>query len=682
MNIAGAHYGKIFAAMCVIAILLFSIAMSNVNITMPLAVFGDKDNQNLKYPSLIHNISNQFLNAHANSEAVQQVIQQMLSHLALTSGQDKATKIINLINSMVNLDPNGHLAQWLLYLANQQASGNVNSVNQAAAQIAFQVANGNSKDMERKVEQAAGTYTEPDQSIFSLQAPASPFPPSSQLPTRSEPSALATSCASLPTNSITAIGSDGHLPQNALDNNLSTRWSNHGWGSWIKPDLGQIDTICSVDIAWYRGNIRQNNFVISISQDGKTFTNVFSGKSSGTTSSYERYSFPQIDGRYVRITVNGNTENQWASITEIKVHGFKRNAAPVANAGPDQIVNSGSLVTLDGSASHDPDGDPLTFAWTQTSGPSVMLSNSGTSKPSFTSPSNLATDTLLIFNLTVSDGRGLSSTDSVQITVRPLVDKFGIRELYPTKSSGEEWFMNMLNPISDTRLFTRIDASSFTKNADGSWKITNPPLESRFHVFTSAGYHQDQISTYNEATLASKGYMQSPNDWKNVEMTGYVKLNAYSDVDHAFVWYNRGGFHSTSFKCEGTAYKGNINYVGQTRFQKEQWHPSYFTSSWKQATGSDPKERWIGIKYVVYNFQLNGKTVVKMENWLDDKANGNWVKVDEKVDSGGWGTTGKDCGGNPDQLIIWGGPDATFRFDGITNLDFKDFSVREIQPPQ
>jgi hypothetical protein len=663
--------------------LLFSVAISNVNLMIPLPVYGDKDNQNLKSHSLIHNLSNQLLNTDANSEALQQVLQQIRMHLALTSGQDKATKTIDLISSMVNLDPNGRLAQWLLYLAKQQAIGNVNSVNQAAVQVALQVANGNGKDIEQIVEQAAGSYTQPDQSIFSLETPASPFSLSSPLQTDTDVAALDTSCATMPITSITAIGSDGHLPQNAIDNNLSTRWSNHGWGSWIKPDLGQTDTICSVDIAWYRGNIRQNNFVISISQDGNTFTNVFSGKSSGTTSSYERYSFPEISGRYVRITVNGNTENQWASITEIKVNGFKQNTAPVANAGPDQIVNSGSLVTLDGSASRDPDGDPLTFAWTQTSGPSVTLSNSGTSKPSFTAPSNLANDTLFIFKLTVSDGRGLSATDSVQITVRPhTIDKFGIRELYQTKSSGEEWFMNMLNPISDTRLFTRIDTSSFTKNSDGSWKITNPPLESRFHIFTSSGYHQDQISTYNEATLASKGYMQSPNDWKNVEMTGYVKLNAYSDVDHAFVWYNRGGFHSTSFKCEGTAYKGNINYVGQTRFQKEQWHPSYFTSSWKQATSSDPKNRWIGIKYVVYNFQLNGKTVVKMENWLDDKADGNWVKVDEKVDSGGWGTTGTDCGGSPDQLIIWGGPDATFRFDGITNLDFKNFSVREIQPPQ
>ncbi len=39
------------------------------------------------------------------------------------------------------------------------------------------------------------------------------------------------------------------------------------------------------------------------------------------------------------------------------------NTPPVANAGPNQQVNAGTLVHLDGSKSNDPDGDPLTFSW-------------------------------------------------------------------------------------------------------------------------------------------------------------------------------------------------------------------------------------------------------------------------------------------------------------------------------
>ncbi len=123
---------------------------------------------------------------------------------------------------------------------------------------------------------------------------------------------------SCPVTSVTAIGNDGNIPSDVIDNNLNTRWSNLGSGSWIQLDLGSMKSICSVDVNWYRGDIRQNNFVISVSNDGITFTNKFSGTSNlGTTA--EKYSLPAgTEGRYVRITVNGNTENEWASINEIQ----------------------------------------------------------------------------------------------------------------------------------------------------------------------------------------------------------------------------------------------------------------------------------------------------------------------------------------------------------------------------
>jgi F5/8 type C domain-containing protein len=75
-----------------------------------------------------------------------------------------------------------------------------------------------------------------------------------------------------------------------------------------------------VGIAWYNGNLRKNDFLISISNNGKSFKKVFSGKSSGTTTSPEKYNINK-SARYVRITVNGNTQNKWASITEIDVYG-------------------------------------------------------------------------------------------------------------------------------------------------------------------------------------------------------------------------------------------------------------------------------------------------------------------------------------------------------------------------
>ena len=89
------------------------------------------------------------------------------------------------------------------------------------------------------------------------------------------------------------------------------------------------------------------------------------------------------------------------------------NRAPTAIAGADRTVSTGENVTLFGSGT-DPDGDLLTYLWTQLSGTSVGLTNATISRPRFTAPSSAAT---LVFRLTVSDPDGQSGTDDVTITV-------------------------------------------------------------------------------------------------------------------------------------------------------------------------------------------------------------------------------------------------------------------------
>ena len=98
------------------------------------------------------------------------------------------------------------------------------------------------------------------------------------------------------------------------------------------------------------------------------------------------------------------------------------NDPPVAEAGPDQEVDEGAAVTLSGSGT-DPEGETLTFAWTQTGGPQVALSEAAAAAPSFTAPAQLAADTTLVFELVVADASGAASApDAVTVAVRASVD--------------------------------------------------------------------------------------------------------------------------------------------------------------------------------------------------------------------------------------------------------------------
>ena len=87
------------------------------------------------------------------------------------------------------------------------------------------------------------------------------------------------------------------------------------------------------------------------------------------------------------------------------------NADPIANAGPDQVLEAtspaGAEVTLNGAGSSDPDNDPLTYAWETPFGTLTEVS------PVLTMP--LGVNTL---SLTVDDGKGGTAHDTVTITVQ------------------------------------------------------------------------------------------------------------------------------------------------------------------------------------------------------------------------------------------------------------------------
>jgi hypothetical protein len=96
------------------------------------------------------------------------------------------------------------------------------------------------------------------------------------------------------------------------------------------------------------------------------------------------------------------------------------NRPPVANAGDDirMVASVRSTITLDGTRSYDPDGDPMNYAWTQVSGPAVTLSGASTATPSFEA-GPVTEETHYVFGLIVDDSQAGSFQNDVEVTLLP-----------------------------------------------------------------------------------------------------------------------------------------------------------------------------------------------------------------------------------------------------------------------
>lgn len=216
----------------------------------------------------------------------------------------------------------------------------------------------------------------------------------------------------------------------------------------VSDDKGAFDTASvEVNVADINGNnapiasVASNNIVAT---EGEV-VNLDAGSSSDPDGDDITYSWVQTSG--TSATLSGATSSI-LSISDLTVGELSFEVTVTDTAGatdtatvnvtvnaPNQAptatiqmtatsVNEGANVSLNGSTSSDPDGDTLTYDWSQLSGPSVTLNSATSATSTFTAPS-VSSSIQLSFRLTVTDPSGETSSADVTITVNDIPESGG-----------------------------------------------------------------------------------------------------------------------------------------------------------------------------------------------------------------------------------------------------------------
>lgn len=147
---------------------------------------------------------------------------------------------------------------------------------------------------------------------------------------------------------------------------------------------------------------------------------------SSSTASKPTFVADKAGSYVVALTVSDGMLNSNSSTVTVTVSNA--NLAPVANAGTALNVYVGTPVTLNGTASYDPNGDTIAYGWAMVSRPTgsaATLSGSGTSRPTFT-PDVAGS---YVINLVVGDGSLVSQISSVTVTASPIPVVTGVNLL-------------------------------------------------------------------------------------------------------------------------------------------------------------------------------------------------------------------------------------------------------------
>lgn len=139
------------------------------------------------------------------------------------------------------------------------------------------------------------------------------------------------------------------------------------------------------------------------------------------TGAQPTFTAPDVDGETdlaFELSVSDPDGNEATDTVTVTIRPQSANDAPIADAGEDRTVDPGETISLQAVDSEDPNGGSLSFQWAQTGRtPEVELTGADSVGAAFTAP-EVDGDTTLTFEVTVDDGQGKTTTDTVNVTVR------------------------------------------------------------------------------------------------------------------------------------------------------------------------------------------------------------------------------------------------------------------------
>ncbi len=310
--------------------------------------------------------------------------------------------------------------------------------------------------------------------------------------------------------------------------------------------MGSIKTICSLGIAWYNGDTRHYNFDISVSRDGNAYTKAFSGTSTGKTSQIENNTFREIDGRYIKVTVNGNSENDWASITEMRVDGLINPPSTATGQFSSSSPSSPSQMILSTNNTN-------TSNLTASNGPLISNSSATINKNNTTNNQNALSIKNSTSNLTASNGP-LISNSSATINKNNTTNNQNALSIKNSTSnltaSNGPLISNSSATINKNNTTNNQNALSI-KNSTSNLTASNGPLISNSSATINKNNTTNNIKTKTSVTTPKKLVVLTFDDSLKSQ---YIFAKPILD---------KYGFKGTFFTV--------CNYVGRNNDSKMNW---------------------------------------------------------------------------------------------------------------